>query len=133
MTDGYINYPNESCPNLAKPCWIPQASSIIGQKVSPLPQCDSFDKYICMLNALRRTKYKARKQCTRSCNAEHYKVVSRTNEQKPFPYVSITSTSFLLTTYSETLAFEARDNVEDNGFIGISDLYNIPLQGDRTK
>ena len=96
MTDGYLNFTNESCPNLANPCWIPQADSIIDQKTSPLPQCDTFEKYICMLNVFRNTRYKAIKQCTRSCNAEHYKVVSRTNDLKPFPYVSIASTHFLL-------------------------------------
>ena len=87
MTDGYMKYPNTSCPGEIDPCWIPQADSII-HKIRNLPQCDSFEKYICMLNGYRNTRYEAKRQCLKSCKGENYKAVSRTNDAEPFPYVN---------------------------------------------
>lgn len=87
MTNGYMKYPNTSCPGVIGACWIPQADSII-HKIRALPQCDSFEKYICMLNGYRNTRYEAKRQCLKSCKAENYKAVSRTNDAEPFPYVS---------------------------------------------
>ena len=87
MTRGYLNHHNMSCPGVTSACWIPQADSII-QNIRTLPQCDSFEKYICMLNGYRNTRYEAKKQCLKSCKAENYKAVSRTNDAEPFPYVS---------------------------------------------
>ena len=87
MTNGYMKYPNTSCPGVIGACWIPQADSII-HKIRTLPPCDSFEKYICMLNGYRNTRYEAKRQCLKSCKAENYKAVSRTNDAEPFPYVS---------------------------------------------
>ena len=84
VTTGYLNYPNQSCYNVSDPCWIPQAASIINkQVVSSLPQCDTREKYLCMLNSLTTAMDKAEINCKKSCSAESYTIQVVNNVLEP--------------------------------------------------
>ena len=88
MTSKFIALSKDICPNVSM-CWIPQADSIIHEHIlRGLPQCDSMEKYICMLESLRRDTYKIEQQCTRPCKAETYKISSSRNAVDAFTAVS---------------------------------------------
>ena len=91
MTAEYVEFPKKACPNVSSPCWIPQADNIIQEDIlHSLPQCDTLDKYSCMLQTLRESKFTREDQvpvkgirteglaskCMRSCKAETYRINS---------------------------------------------------------
>ena len=91
MSDEYIDFPKENCPNVSSPCWIPQADNIIHEDIiHSLPQCDTVDKYACMLSTLKETRSRANKlteKCMKSCRAETYDIDASRNNLNPFTSV----------------------------------------------
>ena len=77
----------ENCQNITTPCWIPHAANMIESISSGLPICDTFKKYTCMLATIKAAKYATQKQCHKSCEAESYKVLTRTADIEPFAKV----------------------------------------------
>ena len=105
----FIALSREICPNVTSICWIPQADSIIHENIiRGLPQCDTFEKYICMLEALRRnTKLDIGQECIKPCKAETYKIRTSRSSVDAFtdvstqkhsigPFLAITSSCFIL-------------------------------------
>ena len=90
MTTAYMKFPKKNCPNVSRPCWIPQADSIIHDHIiHSLPQCDTIEKYGCMLDTLRNAPYEyVDQQCMKSCKAETYKISSSEGAADPFTLVS---------------------------------------------
>ena len=80
-----MDFPKKSCPNISTPCWIPQAASIIPRD---LPQCDSIQKYSCMMVTLYAARAIVNEQCLKPCGAESYKIESSRNTLEPFVKVS---------------------------------------------
>ena len=79
MTEAYLQFPKKSCSNVSSPCWIPQADAIIRDHIKhSLPQCDTIEKYGCMLDSLRLLRGAAYDSfdlhCMKSCLAEIYKI-----------------------------------------------------------
>lgn len=76
------------CENVTSSCWIPQAENIVDRGIlSALPICDTLEKYTCMLKTMKDAKFATLMHCQRSCNAESYKVLSRTADIEPFTRV----------------------------------------------
>ena len=71
---------------MTSPCWIPQADSIIEEDIiHALPQCDTIEKYNCMINTLKFAPYDfVDKQCMRSCSLDSYKMKLSRNNIEPF-------------------------------------------------
>ena len=90
MTASYTNFPKKTCPNISSPCWIPQADSIIHEHIiRALPQCDTIERYGCMLDTIRNAVYEnIDQQCIKSCKAESYKISSKHNTLDSFTAVS---------------------------------------------
>ena len=89
MTTAYMKFPKQSCPNISSPCWIPHANSIIGGHIThSLPKCDTIEKYLCMLDAIRGAPYEVDKKCMKSCKSETYKISTSKAEAYPFEEVS---------------------------------------------
>ena len=90
ITARYTDFPKKSCPNVLSPCWIPQADSIIHEHIiRALPQCDTIEKYSCMLETIRGAVYKnVDKQCLKTCKAESSKTSSMENILNAFNAVS---------------------------------------------
>ena len=90
MTLKFIAQSREICPNVTSICWIPQADSVIHENIfRGLPQCDTFEKYICMLEALRRnTKLDIGQECIKPCKAETYKIRTSRSSVDAFTSVS---------------------------------------------
>ena len=89
MTLKFIALSKEICPNVTSMCWIPQADSIIHEDViHGLPQCDTLDKYICMLESLRRHTYRIGQECMKPCKAETYRIRASKNALDAFTDVS---------------------------------------------
>ena len=90
VTASYIDFPKKSCPNVTSPCWIPQADSVVQEHViRALPQCDTIEKYNCMIDTLRLAPYQfVDKQCMISCSVESYKIALSRNNIEPFTKVS---------------------------------------------
>ena len=90
MTDDYVKFPKESCPSVSSPCWIPQADNIIHDHViHSLPQCDTMEKYRCMLNTIRDATYRyVDQQCMKSCKAEIYKIAASESIADTYTLVS---------------------------------------------
>ena len=97
MTAEYVEFPKKACPNVSSPCWIPQADNIIQEDIlHSLPQCDTLDKYNCMLQTLRESKVTREDQvsdkgikCMRSCKAETYRIDSYRHNINPYIRVNI--------------------------------------------
>ena len=88
ITEDYLNFPKESCPNMSEPCWIPQVQDILPKNItSKLFLCDSVEKYICMLSTAMSSRKNVKKQCKRPCEAESYKITPRTNTIESFTKV----------------------------------------------
>ena len=84
ITASYMDFPKEYCTNVTSPCWIPHVNSIIHQDiVHALPQCDTIEKYSCMLKAIDHAP-----KCLRSCKAESYTAMTSRNTIEPFLKVS---------------------------------------------
>ena len=84
MTSAYTDFPKEPCPNMSSPCWIPQADSIIQKHtIRSLHQCDTIEKYKCMLNTIRYAKDKIDQQCKKPCKTETYTTNSLRNDLFP--------------------------------------------------
>ena len=89
MTSMYIDFPKKYCPNVTSLCWIPQADSIIHEHIIPdLPQCDTIEKYSCMLLTIRSKVYTINEKCMKSCKAKTYKISSSRNTVDTFSAVS---------------------------------------------
>ena len=89
MTSAYTDFPKEPCPNMSSPCWIPQADSIIQKHtIHSLHQCDTIEKYKCMLNTIRYAKDKIDQQCKKPCKTETYTTNSLRNDLFPLWRVS---------------------------------------------
>ena len=95
MTASYLKFPKNSCPNVSSPCWIPQADTIIRDHIMhSIPQCDTIEKYRCMLDTIRGAAYEYFDQkCMKSCKAEIYKISETKAEADAFPLVSDNSRS----------------------------------------
>ena len=129
MTIGYVNFPRESCPNVSSPCWIPQADGIINrQTMSTLPQCNTFEKYICMLSNFKASRTMAKRACVKSCTAESYKIQPRYNEIETFSKVSRTL-SFIVICINNT--FTEGENLVNLCKDKVYQLHSVSLQGDR--
>ena len=88
MTSKYIAFPKKSCQNITNLCWIPQADSIIHKHIiNDLLQCDTIEKYLCMLDTIRRDTNKIEHLCTKSCKAEAYKLSTSRNAVDAFTWV----------------------------------------------
>ena len=88
MTSKYIAFSKKSCQNITDLCWIPQADSIIHKHViNGLPQCDTIEKYLCMLDTIRRDTNKIEQLCPKSCQAEAYKLSTSRNAVDAFTWV----------------------------------------------
>ena len=88
MTSDYLNSPKKSCSDISDPCWIPQAANIINEQgLSALAQCDTSEKYLCMLNTLEAAKKNAKMNCVRSCRSEAYDIQMSSSGLEPFHYV----------------------------------------------
>ena len=88
MTSKYIAFPKKACQNITNLCWIPQADSIIHKHIiNGLPQCDTIEKYLCMLDTIRRDTNKIEQLCTKSCKAEAYKLSTSRNAVDAFTWV----------------------------------------------
>ena len=84
-------FPKESCPKVSEPCWIPQIQSILpGAILSGLAQCDSMEKYECMLDTVMYSRKHVKQRCKKSCRAENYKITSRIGSIEPFTKVCMT-------------------------------------------
>ena len=95
-----MDFPKEYCPNVTTPCWIPHADSVIHEQVlQGLPQCDTIEKYSCMMKALLWAKECA-KECAKSCAAESYKIMTSHNTIEPFLKVRRCGISTISTTDS---------------------------------
>ena len=89
MTSKFIALSKEICPNVTSMCWIPQADSIIHEDIiRGLPQCDTFEKYICMLESLRKDTFKIGNECIKPCKGETYKIRTARNAINAFTNVS---------------------------------------------
>ena len=90
MTTAYMKFPKKSCPNVTSPCWIPHADNVIhGHIIHSLPQCDTIEKYLCMLDIIRGATYEyVDQKCMKSCKAETYKISTSEGEAYPFEQVS---------------------------------------------
>lgn len=89
MTALYIDFPKKACPNMSSPCWIPQADNIIDKDIiSALPQCDTIEKYRCMLTTVLDARATVNRECITSCYAESHKMLTSRNALEPFPKVS---------------------------------------------
>ena len=89
MTSKFIALAKEICPHVTSMCWIPQADTIIHKDIiRVLPQCDTLEKYICMLESLGRDNYKIGQECIKPCKAETYKIKSSRNAIDAFTDVS---------------------------------------------
>ena len=87
-TADYLDFPKESCPHVSEPCWIPQIHSILPKNItSKLIQCDNMEKYMCMLFTVMNSRKNVKDRCKKSCKAENYKILSRTNNIEPFTKV----------------------------------------------
>ena len=115
MTSRYTAFPKDFCPNVSSPCWIPQADNIIHEHIiRALPQCDTIDKYSCMLNTIRRDSFEIDQKCMKSCKAESYKTSSIENNMDAFNSVSynLSNTDFnLFSNFSLTLEGENFENL----------------------
>ena len=89
MTARYTKFPKKNCPAVSSPCWIPQADSIINEQIiRGLPQCDTIEKYGCMLHTLRQAVYRnVEKQCMKSCKAESYNIITSDGTTNPWTTV----------------------------------------------
>ena len=84
----YMDFPKATCPGVSEPCWIPQIQSILPTSIiSRLPQCDSMEKYKCMLLTVMYSRKNVKRRCKKSCKAENYKIISRTGTIEPFTKV----------------------------------------------
>ena len=84
----YMDFSKNDCPNVSSPCWIPQAANVIHEDIiHSLPQCDTFDKYICMLQRLRKDNLKMREKCIKSCKAQTYRISSSQENLNTFKAV----------------------------------------------
>ena len=64
ITEDYLDFPKESCPNMSEPCWIPQVQDILPKNItSKLFLCDSVEKYTCMLFTAMSSRKNVKKQC----------------------------------------------------------------------
>ena len=87
MNAAYLEFPKEYCPNVSSPCWIPQVDWFLREQ--SFPQCDTFEKYGCMLKTARETSFKdVVAKCQKSCRAEVYKISTEEGEADEFPMVS---------------------------------------------
>ena len=89
MTARYTKFPKKNCPAVSSPCWIPQADRIINEQIiRGLPQCDTIEKYGCMLHTLRQAVYRnVEKQCMKSCKAESYNIITSDGTTNPWTTV----------------------------------------------
>ena len=88
ITLDYMDFPKKTCPKVSKPCWIPQIESILPKNIlSTLTQCDTLEKYECMLLTVMYSRKNVKKRCKKSCRAENYKITSRTGTIEPFSKV----------------------------------------------
>ena len=83
-------FPQEVLSQCIKSLLDPQADSIINEHViHALPQCDTIENYICMLDTIRGAVYEnVDQQCLKSCKAESYKTSSIENNMDAFNSVS---------------------------------------------
>ena len=98
MTARYIDFPKKTCPNVSSPCWIPQAANIIHEEViHNLPQCNTIDKYSCMLHSIR--DWNLDEICIKSCKAETYAISVSKRNINPFSSVNYTLLDWYTVTY----------------------------------
>ena len=89
ITEDYMDFPKAACPEVSEPCWIPQIQSILPTAIiSRLSQCDSMEKYKCMLLTVMYSRKNVKRRCKKSCKAENYKIISRTGTIEPFTKVT---------------------------------------------
>ena len=89
ITEDYMDFPKAACPGVSEPCWIPQIQSILPTAIiSRLSQCDSMEKYKCMLLTVMYSRKNVKRRCKKSCKAENYKIISRTGTIEPFTKVT---------------------------------------------
>ena len=80
---------------MSDPCWIPQIDNIVPQaKKSILSQCDTMEKYKCMLLTVMKSRGRIKKKCVKSCKAENYDVRVRTGTLEPFTKVGGTGRTY---------------------------------------
>ena len=107
MTARYTDFPKKGCPTISSPCWIPQADNIINdQIIRGLPQCDTIEKYSCMLHTLRQAVYEnVEKQCIKSCKAESYDIITSDGTTNPWTtvrgHLSVLWSCFLIDFHTE--------------------------------
>ena len=85
---------NKDCLDISQPCWIPQAHDIVHENIiQSLRQCDTIQKYRCMMTSIQKAKDKAHENCNKLCKTESYHVMDTYNRIEPFPKVIIITIS----------------------------------------
>ena len=91
VTEEYMDFPKDTCPNISDPCWIPQIDNIVPQTAkAQLNQCDTMDEYICMLFTVMKSRKSVKRRCIKSCKSENYNILSRIGSVEPFTKVCST-------------------------------------------
>ena len=101
VTEDYLDFPKDTCPNISDPCWIPQIDNIVPRNItSRLSQCDTMEEYTCMLFTVMKSRTNVKKRCIKSCRAENYNILSRIGSLEPFTKVCSNTTHHLTNIHS---------------------------------